>query len=520
MKSLMRIAGGAALVLSTLFGAAACGGGGSGQISITIGSQKSLALEARGMSTHRILLTWEGYQSEPDSFIIQRSEDGMQYVTISSVDGHLRFYSDFDLQRGQTRFYRIRTQVGGLVSAPSEAVVASTLDRSIASSSTSEHSLALKADGTVWAWGSNDEKQIGPFFYSWPDNYPGAYQIKYDTEDPLEDIVAIATGASHSLALRADGMVLAWGSNSSGQLGIGSYSFSTPTQVLTGPSMPLDHIVAIAAGENFSLALRADSTVWAWGKNNHGQLGKGDFYLTTKFAEKVELDQTTPLSKIVAIAAGKLHALALTSDGTVFAWGTDEAGQLGYENIVNTSPVASHTPNLVMADSENPLEEIVSISAGLLHSLALTLQGTVLAWGGDVYGQLGDGEENSSDQDPVVVVTEEGSPLDGVVSISSGGRHNLALRNDGTLWSWGYGNQGQLGIGTGSPYSLMVPLEAGSVDFAQGGAFHSLVMVTDGTICSWGKNLYGSLGSGSVSEQLFPVEVLKFETSIPFSLYD
>src|SRR5439155_4452465 len=186
-------------------------------------------------------------------------------------------------------------------------------------------SLALDDQGHVWAWGANDSGQLGN----------GAIDtdtVERDTLparlEGLDRVVAVSAGSSHSLALRDDGTVWAWGANRRGQLGIGADSRSLrPAHVLG-----LDAVRAISAGGAFSLALRDDGTVWAWGRNDFGQLGSG-----TRVDSPVPLP-VPELDGVVAIDAGGFtddysrpggHSLALKGDGTVWAWGWNQYGQLG-----------------------------------------------------------------------------------------------------------------------------------------------------------------------------------------------
>jgi len=191
--------------------------------------------------------------------------------------------------------------------------VPSDLENAVAITGGSSHSLALKADGTVVAWGVSS----------------------FETKVPvgLKDAVAIAAGYFHSLALKADGTVTAWGFDSEG-----------PTQVPPG----LTNVVAIAAGGNQSLALKADGTVVAWGHPGQSRVPAG-------------------LWNVVAIAAGYEHSLALKADGTVVAWGDNDSGQIN-----------------VPAE----LTDVVAIAAGGYHSLALKSDGTVAAWGFNDLGQI------------------------------------------------------------------------------------------------------------------------------------
>lgn len=180
-------------------------------------------------------------------------------------------------------------------------------------------SLARRPDGSVWAWGSNH--------LNWPPQWGGqlgdgntfACSTVPGRVPGLENVLTVAAGSFHSLALTEDGKVWSWGLNDHGQLGDGTTeSRGTPAQVLN-----LTDVVAIAAGSRHSLALEADGTIWSWGMNSHGQLGDGT--ATHRYTPA----KVTGLSKAVAIACGMTHSLAITDDGSVWAWGQNLYGQLG-----------------------------------------------------------------------------------------------------------------------------------------------------------------------------------------------
>jgi alpha-tubulin suppressor-like RCC1 family protein len=202
--------------------------------------------------------------------------------------------------------------------------------------------------------------------------------------------------------MRGDGTVWAWGSNFAGELGNGSSTDSSiPVQVsgLTG-------VTAIAAGDSHSLAVRGDGTAWAWGYNFDGELGNG----TTTFNESTPV-QVSALTGLTAIAAGGNHSLAMRGDGTVWAWGSNFAGELGNGTTTNAS-----TPVQVSAPSS-----VNAIAAGGIHSLAMRGDGTVWAWGDNSLGELGNGTTNSAST-PVQV-----SGLAGVTAIAAGDLYSLAV---------------------------------------------------------------------------------------------
>jgi alpha-tubulin suppressor-like RCC1 family protein len=189
----------------------------------------------------------------------------------------------------------------------------------------------------------------------------------------------------------------------------------------------MSEVVGVAAGYNFSLALKSNGTVWGWGLNyTYGVLGDGTF----KVYPLGTIVQAKGLTDIVAIDAGMRHSLALKSDGTVWAWGLDRETQLG----------DASTDNLNIPTKVIGLDNIIAIAGGLNHTLALKSDGTVWACGRNLEGELGRGNFNLtlSFVNQVINLTD-------VVAIAAGSTHNLALKADGTVWAWGANSNGQLG---------------------------------------------------------------------------
>ncbi|MBK1644591.1 hypothetical protein CKO25_08000 [Thiocapsa imhoffii] len=273
------------------------------------------------------------------------------------------------------------------------------------------HSLGLNRDGAVWAWGKNESGQLGDGTRT---DRTRAVRI------PLTDVIAVQAMGWSSFALKGDGTLWAWGWNAAGQLGDGT------TSDQLRPVRILDDVVAISAGSMHALAVTADGRLWAWGENGSGQVGDGT---TNRRARPTQV-----LTGTVAVAAGESHSLALRNDGSLWAWGANFWGQLGNGSV-------SMAPTLTPKQSR-PTTEFVALSAGSGHSLALTRQGALWAWGSNQHGELGDGS-----------VTHRPGPvsiLDRVVAMAAGTNHSLAIRDDGSLWSWGNNEEGQLGDGTQS----------------------------------------------------------------------
>jgi hypothetical protein len=306
------------------------------------------------------------------------------------------------------------------------------------------HSLALLANGTVVAWGDDEFGQLGD---------GGMETAAVPTAvSELAGVKAIAAGEDHSLALLSNGTVMAWGDDESGQLGDGSTRESdvpVPVKGLTG-------VKAIAAGGNHSLALLSNGTVMAWGENESGELGSGS---TKSSSVPVAVKG---LSGVTAISVGGEFSLALLGKGTIEGWGSDASGQLADSAVEETTdvPVAVGT-----------LSGVSAVAAGAEHALALLSNGTVMAWGEDASGELGDGTIKTREETPVAV-----SGLSGAVAIAAGGQDSAALLSGGSVMTWGINRWGTLGDGTsGSPSDVPVLVSGiGKVASVSAGGFHML----------------------------------------------
>ncbi|AKJ01863.1 BNR repeat domain protein [Archangium gephyra] len=329
------------------------------------------------------------------------------------------------------------------------------------------YSLALKQDGSLWAWGANNQGQLGD----------GSTTPRTTPVQVLTGVSSVAAGDSHTLALKQDGSLWAWGSNYKGQLGDGATSPRTaPVQVLTGVS-------SVAAGNFHTLALKQDGSLWAWGGNPNGELGDGS---TTQRTTPVQV-----LTGVSSVAAGGYHTLALKQDGSLWAWGANGDGQLGDGSTTpRTSPV--QVPGL---------SNVIAIAAGGSHTLALKQDGSLWVWGANFRAQLGDGSTTPRTL-PVQLLT-------GVSSVAAGTYHTLALKQDGSLWAWGANSDGQLGDGSTTQRSTPVQVLTGVSSVAARGN-HTLVLKQDGSLWACGYNFQGQLGDGSNTTRPTPVRVQEF----------
>jgi len=342
-----------------------------------------------------------------------------------------------------------------------------------------EHTVIVTPDGHVWAWGRNEYGQLGDGGASGSTGQRVPTQIA-----GLSNIIAVATNRYHTLALASDGTVWAWGANWYGQVGNGS----TATQYAP-VQLSLTNIIAISVGNEHSLALQSDGTVWSWGDNYFGQLGR-----STSGRYDPTPTAVTAFGTATAISAGSEHSLVLKSDGTIWGVGGNWVGQLGDTTTANRStPVQASGITTAQALSGNGAHALVRLSGGSLVSFG---------WNG--YGQLGDNSQ--TDRLSAVAV----SSLSNVTQVAGGWYYSAAIKSDGTAWAWGDNGQGELGDGTNT--IRLVPTAISSLSNAAEIAtgtdpMHSIAVTSDGTVYTWGYNGNGELGDGTTNWSNTPVAI-------------
>jgi alpha-tubulin suppressor-like RCC1 family protein len=338
------------------------------------------------------------------------------------------------------------------------------------------HSLALDPQGRLWAWGLGRHGELGDGTTNRRDLPTAALPEAFP--GPL---TGLAAGEDHSLAWDAEGRLWAFGRNDAGQLGDGSAT----DRLAPVPVRGLPPIHTAGGGQSHSLALDRAGRVWAWGANALGQLGIAD-------AKGSRVPVPVPgLKDIVAVSAGWRHNLALDRDGRVWEWGGRAEGQ------------GAFAPHPVPG-----LAGIVSLAAGGRHNLALRGDGTVWAWGANDYGQLGDGGTQARNL-PVQV-----PGLAKVRQIAAGYDHSAALLEDGTAWAWGDNNQGQLGNPVPERSLAPVPISGWNaplkdLDTLRAGGYHTLLLTRGRKLLACGQNVFGQLGDWNFADSALPKDVLK-----------
>ena len=319
----------------------------------------------------------------------------------------------------------------------------------------SAHSAAIKTDGTLWTWGANAQAELGI-------NSAIRKCTPVQTSAGGTDWKQVSCGSAFMAAIKTDGTLWTWGFNGSGQLGINNITTrSTPVQVFGSAT----NWKQVSCGGAFAAAIKTDGTLWTWGANSQGQLGNNN--TTTR---------CTPVTTSVGgtdwrqVSCGSEHVAAIKTDGTLWAWGDNSASQLGnFEASVD-----KRSPVPVFGSATNWKQ----VSCGGVHTAAVKTDGTLWTWGRNIEGQLGINITSNSICTPVQVF---GSATNWK-QVSCGTAFTAAIKTDGTLWTWGANDQGQLGINNTTTRCTPVTTSVGGTNWKQvNTTIRHIVAVTSGT---------------------------------------
>lgn len=404
------------------------------------------------------------------------------------------------------------------------------------------HTLALKTNGSLWAWGYNADGELGNGL-SGTVNRSSPIQV-----GALTTWAQVEAAGIHSLAIKTDGTLWSWGWGGQGRLGHNStINRSSPTQVGAATDW-----AKVIGGGALTLALKTTGALWVWGRNTYGQLGLGDIINRSSPVQLGSLTDWADISSAVDAV------IALKTDGTIWGWGRGSEGQLGKSD-------RQHRSSPVQIGNSN---QWAQISSGIFQTAAIKKDNTLWAWGRNTNGELGINKTTSTSS-PVQVgtaanwahvaadqyftaarrfpgpgtITVETAPemtlwswgeltdgrlgLNDVIdrssptqvgalttwaTVAAGAQHTLALKTDGTLWSWGTGTSGRLG--NNNTNSRSSPTQVGALTnwaAVHAGYAHSLAVKTDGTLWSWGAQSFaggsGTLGLGDTTARSSPTQV-------------
>ncbi len=296
------------------------------------------------------------------------------------------------------------------------------------------HTAAVKTDGSLWMWGGNGWGQLGN----------GTTRGATKPIKVLDDVAAVSCGNYYTAAIQTDGSLWMWGSNTGGQLGNGGAGNSTHENgwtIQTVPIKVMDGVTAVSCGSGGHVAaVKVDGSLWMWGSNGDGELGNGG-----------TMDSTVPikvLDNVTTVSCGSSHTAAIKADGSLWMWGKNDRGQLG-----NGTAQGAAAPVKV-------LDHVAAVSCGNYHTAAIDENGALWTWGFNGSGQLGnDGGRNGTylginifDSQTAVlpIQTVPVKVMGDVAAVSGGDYYTVAVKADGSLWTWGYNCKGQLGYEEGN----------------------------------------------------------------------
>ena len=455
------------------------------------------------------------------------------------------------LNPGKTYHYRAKAVNSSGTTYGSDRVFAA--GSNFSKSADAYHTITVGDEGIVYAFGINNYRQLGDNTTTNRATpiqvLKGAYSgTTYLGDNANNPIISVAGGEYHSIALAADGSVYAFGYNGHGQLGDNTTTDrATPIKVLKGAYSGTTYlgdnannpIISFMAGQNHSIAIAADGSVYAFGLNVWGQLGDNT---TTSRATPINVlkgaySGTTYLgdnanNPIISLAAGSDHTTALAADGSVYAFGWNAYGQLGDNTTTSrATPIkvlkGAYSGTAYLGDNAN--NPIISVVDGWAQSIALAADGSVYAFGLNNYGQLGD--NTTTDRATPIQVLKgaySGTTYLGdnannpIISFMAGENHNIALAADGSVYAFGRNNYGQLGDNTttnrATPINVLKGAYSGTtylgdnvnnpiISFA-GGYKHNIAIAADGSVYAFGYNGYGQLGDNTTADRATPIQVL------------
>lgn len=315
--------------------------------------------------------------------------------------------------------YEDGARVGGNSGVKRQRTPIRVLDNVVDISANMSRAFAVRADGSLWAWGNN-----------WSGGLGDGTDIQYQTTPIkiMDNVVTVSTGTSHTFVIRTDGSLWGWGGHLLSGLGDGTETWHyTPIKIL-------DDVVAVSAGGSHTLAIRSDRSLWAWGHDGTTHMSVGDGRLGHGSTGN-RLSPVKIMENVIATSAGRGHSMAIRNDGSLWAWGNPSYGVLG-NGLVSITTWEYSGRNYQSIDTSldvlSPIrimDDVIAVSAGGVHTMAIRSDGSLWAWGSNTPGLLGDGTTINR---PIPIRV-----MDNVVSVSAGTQQTMAIISDGSLWIWG-----------------------------------------------------------------------------------
>jgi alpha-tubulin suppressor-like RCC1 family protein len=341
------------------------------------------------------------------------------------------------------------------------------------------HTCAMKNDGRIFCWGDGEYGQLG-------DNSTSGSTVPVQENTLATDWAQLSTGSYHNCALKNDGRIFCWGGNGNGELGNNSASGSlVPVQENTAAT----DWAQVSAGSYHTCAVKKAGRIFCWGRGTEGQLGNN-----STSGSLVPVQEYTAANDWAQVSAGTYQTCAMKNDGRLFCWGYGEWANLGDGSIGGS---------LVPVQISTAANDWAQVSDGTYHTCAVKKDGRLFCWGFVQYGELGNNSAGGS-----LVPVQEYTAANDWAQVSAGNYNTCAVKQDGRLFCWGRGMEGQLNDNLTLASPVPVQENTTAADWAQVsvGGYHTCAVKQDGRIFCWGDDRYGQLGNNSTSRSLVPVQ--------------
>jgi uncharacterized repeat protein (TIGR02543 family) len=379
----------------------------------------------------------------------------------------------------------------------------------------SDFSGALTQNGNVFTWGANESGQLGDdttVAKPVPTDITGRFNLTSG-----DKIIKLEFGYRHAFAISESGRVFAWGKNDGGELGDNTFTLKqVPTEITSQFNLtPGDKVAILNAGRFTSAAITESGKVFTWGYNNGAQLGDNTTSMKKNPTEITSRFSLLPGDKMISISMGNMHSMAMSESGKVFTWGNNPYGQLG-----NNTTAARLVPGEITGYfSLTAGDQVIQISSRYDHSFAVTQNGSVFGWGYNYLGAIGDGTTSERLTPTDITSRFSLSGEDKIKEIALGYNHSSALSNNGMVFTWGSNNVGQLGINSNTNSNVPVAITSrfslpsnDKVIQLSFGSIHSSALTQTGKVFTWGSNFWGQLGDNSNPGKIVPTKLQSIST--------